>query len=109
MDLGVVGSSPITHPIYRNGESARVGRSCLTGPSPSGKATDFDSVIALVRIQLAQPWRIQENDGVPLFSWFFLFVLLPYCLHTYLFSAAHGLQDGKIAPGYGTKMPIEGQ
>ena len=55
MDLGVVGSSPITHPIYRNGESARVGRSCLTGPSPSGKATDFDSVIALVRIQLAQP------------------------------------------------------
>ena len=25
------------------------------GPSPSGKATDFDSVISLVRIQLAQP------------------------------------------------------
>ena len=64
MDLGVVGSSPITHPIYRNGESARVGRSCLTGPSPSGKATDFDSVIALVRIQLAQPRKSRKDDDI---------------------------------------------
>ena len=28
------------------------------GIQPSGKATDFDSVIALVRIQLSQPYRI---------------------------------------------------
>ncbi len=54
--LVVVGSSPISHPmLYRAANSYADLPFFHDGPSPSGKATDFDSVIPLVRIQLAQP------------------------------------------------------
>ena len=55
--LVVVGSSPISHPIkkIRAADLRADLPPCHDGPSPSGKATDFDSVIALVQIQLAQP------------------------------------------------------
>ena len=42
------------------------------GLSPSGKATDFDSVIPQVRIPPAQPTSSIPGHGVFLLSFFFL-------------------------------------
>ena len=51
----------------------RKGKGFFIGISPRGKATDFDSVIPLVRIQLSQPRRnglysIQKARLTPGFS-----------------------------------------
>ena len=73
MALEAVGSNPTIHPIFTktacvrySGFDYRMRAIHYTGVSPSGKATDFDSVIALVRIQPSQPPdRSLEPNGAP--------------------------------------------
>ena len=61
-----VGSSPISHPIEKNGIGkypAPVFHCPCVGVSPSGKAPAFDAVITLVRIQPPLP---RQNTPQPL-------------------------------------------
>ena len=52
MALEVVGSNPTNHPTFLFQKEKKPG---ILGYSQVGKATDFDSVIPLVRVQLSQP------------------------------------------------------
>ena len=79
-----MGSSPIFHPTERNTEfNFRIRLRVLhTGLSPSGKATDFDSVIPWVRIPPAQPGVAPQASRESHFVGFAIF-LPAFCIDIY--------------------------
>ncbi len=74
-----MGSSPIFHPIKKEARSLMQIRLRVLhiGLSPSGKATDFDSVIPWVRIPPAQPVSGSRKSRGNAISEVFLFLLIP--------------------------------
>ena len=81
MALEAEGSNPSIHPIETEEGKHLFLRHFFTGVSPSGKATDFDSVIPLVRIQLPQP-KVKEP---PILGGSFLCVHLMCTFYLILF------------------------
>lgn len=58
--LGVVGSSPITHPIMQKRIQTTVEFAFFIGLSPSGKAKDFDSFIRW--FESSQPNQLYRRE-----------------------------------------------